>query len=756
MLRLLTLALMATLWAAAAPAASDDESWRRLLVQGIAQRQQGNLTAGLALLREARLSAKSATDAALAAGELGAACLQAQRLDEAEEALQAAHAALDGEARGRIANDLGNLFLARKQMETARRYYLEAANLGSEGTALRATARLNLIRLASRSERLAQLSDLLPALERIDDRHARSQLLLNLGSQAQALGMPAIPLAHASLERARSLAADSGKHRLQLEVLDALSQLYESTSRWDDTLALTQHALDIARSQPDPDAQLGDLLLQLEWRQGRVLVARQQPEPALAGYQRAVGHAQALRQDMPIELADGRSAYQAILEPLHLEYLELLLDSLVRQPQERHQTVLRHVREAIEVLRQSEMQDFLGDRCSVEETAGNHLEDGVAILYPILLKDRIELLLETAAGLSRRSVPVTGIGIRNAAREFAAVLRNGESGYLAPARQLHDALIRPIEPLLNSQRTHTLVVVADGELRLVPFAALHDGSAFLIERMAVTAVTGMSMTNTSGAPGKTFQSLLAGVAQPGPVVDKLAATDVLRSIGGTSRGLSPGGMLTKGRSLRSASIPEPAGPASREARAAALRESLALPGVEEEVRSIGKTLQGSMLLDAAFTVEHFRDESETGSYRVVHIASHGVFGGSAETSFILAYDDLLGINRLQTLLQSENLRRNPIELLTLSACETAEGNQRAPLGISGAAIRARAKSVLGTLWPVEDTAARITMGRFYEGIASGKLSKAAALQQAQRQLIADRQFGHPFFWAPFSLIGNWR
>ena len=110
---------------------------------------------------------------------------------------------------------------------------------------------------------------------------------------------------------------------------------------------------------------------------------------------------------------------------------------------------------------------------------------------------------------------------------------------------------------------------------------------------------------------------------------------------------------------------------------------------------------------------------------------------------------------LQDMLKGAQSLQNPIEILSLSACETAAGNDRAPLGISGAAMKARAKSVLGTLWPVDDDAAVSVMSQFYRGLAQEGQSKARSLQQAQLQLMRNPQLAHPFYWAPFELIGNW-
>jgi CHAT domain-containing protein len=140
---------------------------------------------------------------------------------------------------------------------------------------------------------------------------------------------------------------------------------------------------------------------------------------------------------------------------------------------------------------------------------------------------------------------------------------------------------------------------------------------------------------------------------------------------------------------------------------------------------------------------------------VVHIASHGVFGDSADDTFIMTFDELLTLDGLQALLRDPRLRGAPIELITLSACQTAEGDDRAPLGMSGTALKARARSALGTLWPVSDAAASTLMAQFYRLLADGRHSKIGALREAQIELLKNPAQRHPFFWAPFILIGDW-
>ncbi|WP_255440587.1 CHAT domain-containing protein [Caenimonas sedimenti] len=129
-------------------------------------------------------------------------------------------------------------------------------------------------------------------------------------------------------------------------------------------------------------------------------------------------------------------------------------------------------------------------------------------------------------------------------------------------------------------------------------------------------------------------------------------------------------------------------------------------------------------------------------------------GAPRDTSYILAFDDLLGINRLQSVLCSDKLQHSPIDLLTLSACETAEGNDRAPLGIAGAAMRAWARSVLGTPRPVDDDAARQLTELFYRGLAIDGRSKAAALRDAQVELLRKPANRHPGRRSAWSAIGD--
>ena len=159
-------------------------------------------------------------------------------------------------------------------------------------------------------------------------------------------------------------------------------------------------------------------------------------------------------------------------------------------------------------------------------------------------------------------------------------------------------------------------------------------------------------------------------------------------------------------------------------------------------------------MDGDFNAQRFRNHFVSGQPGIVHVASHAVFGGSGQSSYLLAHDEQLSIDQLH-LLVSEARFRDPLELLTLSACETAAGDERAALGLSGTAIRAGARSALGTLWTVSDEASRRLIVEFYRQLASSNVSKAQALRGAQLMLADGSQFRHPYYWSPYLMISNW-
>jgi CHAT domain-containing protein len=284
-----------------------------------------------------------------------------------------------------------------------------------------------------------------------------------------------------------------------------------------------------------------------------------------------------------------------------------------------------------------------------------------------------------------------------------AVQDRNSSEYLGPAIKLYDWLIRPIEPELERLHPDTLVFVSTGSLRGVPLGALRDAldGTFLVEKYALAIAPGLTLT-----------------------------------------------------------APRPLGAGPTPALKAGLSESVqgypALASVPRELASVDALFPGPTLLNERFVESQLEQTLGGSAFGIVHIASHAEFHGGIDDAFIVTFDGKLGMKRLAQLVGMTEFRDQPLELLALSACQTAAGDERAALGLAGVAVKAGARSTLASLWYIEDEASGKLMAEFYAGLAKPGVTRAAALQRAQLALLSDPKFRHPVTWAPFLLIGSWQ
>ncbi len=325
-----------------------------------------------------------------------------------------------------------------------------------------------------------------------------------------------------------------------------------------------------------------------------------------------------------------------------------------------------------------------------------------AILYPIAMADRLVLLVYLPDGIKQFSVPVSSDTLKQRALLYRQRLQTRPNNrFLHESWQLYDWLIRPIEKELDAIQADTLIVAPDGPLRLFPFSTLNDGKQFLIEKYAIATIPSITLTDS-----------------------KPVETDYTRIL---LSGLSDG-----------------------------VQDFSPLPSVTAELRDIKEIMSGKILIqNKDYTIDNLTAAFKKEPYSIVHLATHGVFGGSPEESFLLTYNSKLTMNKLEELIKQSRFQENQVELLTLSACQTALGNERAELGLAGAAIKAGVKSVIATLWFVDDEATSLAIREVYRQLRTPGMSKTKALQNAQKKLLAQLRYRHPLYWGPFLLIGNW-
>lgn len=504
-----------------------------------------------------------------------------------------------------------------------------------------------------------------------------------------------------SFQQAADIAARLGDSRTESYALGYLGSHLEKDRRYPEALALTRKAVFAAQK-----AEATDSLYQWHWQTARLLKATGNSDGVLPAYQRAVTLLKPIRYEFSVGYQGRHHSFRDSVAPLFLEFEDVLLRRAASaQNAQDTQQWLVQVRDAAEASRVAELQDYYRDDCVTNARSrrggGERIPEDTAVIYPIMLPDRLELLVETSSGLQRVGVPVTADQLTREARDFRRLIQDRRSNtYLPPAQRMYSWLLAPLQAEFSSRRIQTVVFVPDGPLRSIPVAALHDGRRFAIERYFVAVTPSMELTDLQSA--------------------NLSNTSLL------SMGLTE-----------------------------AVQGFPALPNVASEVSTLKSLYGGKLLLDNQFLVPALEQEIKDKDVNVVHIASHGQWEPEASKSFLLAYDDKISMNRLSQLVGLLEYRLAPLELLTLSACETAVGDDRAALGLAGVAIKAGARSALATLWFVDDQATSELVAEFYRQLRTQSVTKAEALQQAQLMIKRMPGHEHPSFWAPFLLISNW-
>lgn len=264
-------------------------------------------------------------------------------------------------------------------------------------------------------------------------------------------------------------------------------------------------------------------------------------------------------------------------------------------------------------------------------------------------------------------------------------------------------LIAPIRQDLP--KSGNLVFILDSYFQNIPFDMLYDGNKYLTESYAISNASSLQQLQAQFEKQKQVKVLFAGISEAVTISEK---TSVMESF-------------------------QP------------------LPQVNQEVKNIKKSINYvSVLLNDEFTNHNFQKKFETDSFPIVHLSTHAQFSSDPDNTFLLTWKQLLKVQQLKSFLKN---KQSPIDLLVLSACETAKGDRRSALGIAGIAAQAGARSTLATLWLVDDESTAQLIGEFYKNLKNG-LTKAEALRQAQLSLISSNNYSHPYYWAGFILVGS--
>ncbi|BDA68663.1 hypothetical protein CAL7716_028290 [Calothrix sp. PCC 7716] len=600
--------------------------------------------------------------------------------------------------------NLGNTARAQGDTEAALAYYKQAIATSSRGIK-QLQAEINKLSLLIETKQqadaeilsqqiLSKLTDLPTSRVAVYATINFSQSLMKLGDGNQKSSAKILAKA---IQKAKNL----GDQRAESYALGYLGGVYEKNQQWSQAQDLTQKALQIAQA-----INASDIVYQWQWQLGRILRARGAVEQATGAYKVAFTTLKSLRSDLVAINPDIQFSFRESVEPLYREYVETLLSEENSGKIEPSQENLKQARAVIESLQLAELDNFFRSACLQGQIVPvEQIEQSqAAVIYPIILKDKLEVIVSIQGQLLHHySTKVSQAQLEQVLEELRLSL---EKPYTTPegkslAQTVYSWLISPIDTELLQKQIKTLVFVLDGSLRNVPMAALYDGKQYLVEKYSIALTPGLELLGPKPLNRGKIKTLVAGLTE-------------------ARHGFS------------------------------------SLPNVNDEVAAIKSEIPSEVLLNQTFTSSALRKEVDTLPFSVVHLATHGQFSSNADETFVLAWDRPVKVNELRELLRGrEEIQPEPIELLVLSACETAEGDKRAALGLAGIAVRSGARSTLASLWSLDDASGARLISHFYRELAKNNITKAEALRQAQLELLKDPDYRHPIHWAPYVLLGNW-
>lgn len=561
------------------------------------------------------------------------------------------------------------------------------------------------------------------------------------------------------LDKAVKIANDIKDYRAESFALGVRGHFYECQNNYNLALDLTRKALIVA----DQNLKSKDSLYLWEWQTGRILLNQGNELQAVEAYERAFKTLEKIRTNILTANREFQLDFRDVIQPIYRKLAEFKLaqanqnliseqnacspdklcertTKLIYQNKDNKQGIkqqvkqnnqvngtLNEAREIVDSLKLAELQNYFGNDCILaalrQQQVDELLGEDTAVFSSIILENRAAILLNLprkksyAQSIQKDGQILSIQQINKLIREFRTTLVNAPLDFeydTEPASNLYNILIKPFDKYIDSQQIKTIIFVQDGFFRSIPMAALYDNNQkkYLIQKFAIANTPSLSLTAPKKLNTKTSRALITGVNQAA-IID--------------------------GQKYR------------------------ALTNIDKEIKSVQKIFpKTETLYNENFTLDKLTEKLQKTVYPIIHIATHAQFGIIPEDTYLVA-----GNNQKLTIVELEQVLRqytdgvDSIELLSLTACQTAVGDERASLGLAGIALQVGVRSALASLWSLPDESTSILVEEFYQNLRQGK-TKAQSLQQAQLKLIqakkldnVNNQYDNPGYWAPFIMIGNW-
>ena len=541
------------------------------------------------------------------------------------------------------------------------------------------------------------------------------------------------PISYHALAHARDIASSLGNRRLLAHSHAALSDIYAENHRFERAIDQIRQAVFYAQ-----ESNLTDILYRFQWKLARLFNSRNNPmqddlKKSIETYQMAIDtlnpgdppciekkqdfgtHARMsiynVRKDLINAYPTGIS-FDKDIKPLYVERVGVLLAQALKpdQSKDSKKRLIVQALDTLERLKLAEYKDYFQDEClgknqppvSIDSNLLANTNPGTAIIYPLIMKRRVVVILITTKEIQLFPVHARREQIEETTLDFRKSLENRDRElYRGYAGQLYIWLIRPISETLQEGNIKTLLIVPDGVLRLVPFAALYDGFDYLIKQYAIAYLPKISGISPQWLPRKNVNLFFGGLSN-------------------------------------------------------AQNNILPRHHVETDYKAISHAMSRLInthdILNGSFSPKNIVRQFKKTAYEIVHLTSFCQMGKSPKDFYINAHSKFFQLNDVERFLNQINLPG----LVVLDYCKTLSDDQRSTLFFSGLPMKTGLRSLLLSLWTDRDIAGSDIVPEFYRQlIRTPYQSRAEALQAAQVETLGKPRFHHPFFWSGFMLIGDW-
>ena len=635
--------------------------------------------------------------------------------------------------------ELGNTYRQQRERalnigreETAEQYFQEAIaayQKARTADSLLLSSQLNQLSLLIEARQYAAAESLVSEIEFPNDLAAnRSNVyaLLNYARSLTCLQSPVgtVPLCKVShdlssnsinttintteivelIQKAIAISRSTGDTIAEAQALSQLAEIYELAGDYEAAFDYNQQGLLLLAEKS-----AADIAYRLEWQQGRIFKQQGKITPATNAYDRSISLLSQIRENILAIDPQVQFSFRDRIEPVYREYADLLLTNSDGEPPSNSN--LRSAIRVINALQIAELENYLGCDLSRLVKIDETTVDATAVqIYPIVLSDRLAIVVDIPG--KQLTYIETKVSQSQIAESVLALQDNLTQPGKTPetlqyARQMYRWLVEPLEAILqDNPQLETIVFVPDSLLRNIPLGILYDGEQYLIEQDYALVISPQL-------------ELFAPAPSPNPLTILTGGVGISQTIEG--------------------------------------REFPAIAQVARELNQIASEMNtNNPLLNEEFTETKIRQQLQKGDFSAIHWKTHGVFSSDPTATFLVAYQDSIKANELQSLVQTASREgQKPLELLVLSACETATGDNRAVLGLAGLTVRTGARTALSTLWRADDRATTLLMTEFYQQLQQPGTTKAEALRQAQLFIMKEEGYFAPHYWGTYVLVGNW-